>query len=533
MNLVARVALLAVLVSSAAAPAAAQCGQWDPELSIPGIGGPGNPTILCSAVHDDGSGDKLYVGGIFDLAGGVLVNNVAVWDGSSWSALGTGTNGMVRAMAFYDDGGGAKLYIGGEFTTAGGVPVGRIARWDGGTWSDLTGGFVDGAVFALAVASVGGAPALYAGGSFVNAATVPLIARVAKWNGSAWSKLSNGTSSITRSLGVWDEDGAGPGGDILFASGDFFSAGGVAASRIARWDGSSWSALGAGLASGPALAMLPFDDGGGTKLIVGGSFNQAGGNPMWNLASWNGSSWAGVGPQCNGPVESFLVHDDGSGPKLYAGGQFTGFGATAAHRIGSWDGASWQPVGLGIDPLGLPEVNTMATYTDADGLTLAAAGIWHRAGGLPSEKIALWRSGSIGVNYCTAKVTSDGCVPAMFASGTPSHSAPGGFTVGAASVRSQVNGLLFFSLAGPQWFPFQGGYLCIKSPNYRLALKNSGGSAPCTGRIVCTLADMQAHASGGALISVGSRVDVQAWFRDPPSPSGTGLSDGLDFFVCP
>jgi len=45
-----------------------------------------------------------------------------------------------------------------------------------------------------------------------------------------------------RALAVFD-DGSGP---ALYAGGDFTTAGGVAANRIAKWNGSSWSQLGSG-----------------------------------------------------------------------------------------------------------------------------------------------------------------------------------------------------------------------------------------------------------------------------------------------
>ncbi len=46
-----------------------------------------------------------------------------------WSALGSGTNGFVRALAVFDDGTGPAVYVGGQFTTAGGVPANFIAKW--------------------------------------------------------------------------------------------------------------------------------------------------------------------------------------------------------------------------------------------------------------------------------------------------------------------------------------------------------------------------------------------------------------------
>ena len=38
------------------------------------------------------SGTNLYAGGYFTTAGGVTANYIAKWDGSAWSALGSGMN---------------------------------------------------------------------------------------------------------------------------------------------------------------------------------------------------------------------------------------------------------------------------------------------------------------------------------------------------------------------------------------------------------------------------------------------------------
>ena len=39
------------------------------------------------------SGTNLYAGGGFTTAGGVPANYIAKWDGSAWSALGSGMDG--------------------------------------------------------------------------------------------------------------------------------------------------------------------------------------------------------------------------------------------------------------------------------------------------------------------------------------------------------------------------------------------------------------------------------------------------------
>jgi hypothetical protein len=90
------------------------------------------------ALAVDGSGN-VYAGGYFTTAGGVAGTNcIAKWNGSIWSALGTGMNtgGFVRALAV--DGSG-NVYAGGAFSSAGGVSANRIAKWRSAnsTWSPL------------------------------------------------------------------------------------------------------------------------------------------------------------------------------------------------------------------------------------------------------------------------------------------------------------------------------------------------------------------------------------------------------------
>src|SRR5258705_538185 len=97
----------------------------------------GREQLVCAGV-----GDERHRGG----AGGSAANSIAKWDGSSWSALGSGLNGYAQALAVS----GSDLYAGGNFTTAGGIAAKNIAKWDGSSWSALGLGMND-TVGALAV----------------------------------------------------------------------------------------------------------------------------------------------------------------------------------------------------------------------------------------------------------------------------------------------------------------------------------------------------------------------------------------------
>ena len=234
------------------------------------------------------------------------------------------------ALTVFDDGGGPALYAGGGFTTLGGAANG-IAKRDGSTWTPLGSGMSSPvgsscSVHALTVHDDGGGMALYAGGFFESAGGL-VVNNIAKWDGASWIPLGSGISgppiSSVSALAVFD-DGSGP---ALYAGGTFTTAGGVAANNIARWDGSSWAPLGSGVDgpfSSPKVdALTVFDDGSGPALYVAGYFTTAGGMAASNIAKWDGSSWTPLGSGVNDWVRDLTVFDDGTGlPSLCAGGDF-------------------------------------------------------------------------------------------------------------------------------------------------------------------------------------------------------------------
>ena len=342
--------------------------SWEPTFGsghgfFDGFGG-----ALSSAVFDDGNGPALYVGGGFPLAGGVMANGIVKWDGSRWSTLGSGLDGDVFALVVYDDGGGADLYAGGTFSTADGIAAPGIARWDGSSWSAVGGGVGGGAVYAMVVFEDGGGDSLYVGGSFDTAGGGP-AEDVAQWDGSSWSALGSGMAGNLHqvyALGVFDDGG----GAELYAGGIFTSAGSAAADNIARWDGTSWSPLGSGMGHW-VYALKCWDDGGGEALYAGGSFTTAGGVPASRLAKWDGSAWSPLGSGANSLVRTLEVHDDGGGAALYTTGHFTTIGGQSG-IVGKWDGSSWT----GIEGQGIFGARTLVSYDDGGGADLYTGGVF-------------------------------------------------------------------------------------------------------------------------------------------------------------
>jgi len=372
--------------TNAGGVAASRIAKWNGS-SWSALGSGVNHVVQALVVHDEGSGAQLYAGGDFTTAGGVMANRVAKWNGSSWSPVGLGVNGRVLALALFDDGDGLVLFAGGVFTRADGLPAGRIARWSGTGWASVGGGMTDGDVRALAVFDDGRGPALYAGGAFQTAGGVP-ASRIARWDGASWSSLQSGMNDAVEGLAVFD-DGSGP---ALYAGGRFTVAAGGTANYLARWDGTDWSTLGSGMNSNVRV-LAALDVGSGPALYAGGAFSAAFsmsvGLALNHVARWTGASWAPLGSGMNGTVRALAAFDDGDGPALYAGGSFTSQGDTAARRIAKWDGTSWSALGSGMSGAH-QDVYALAVFDDGSGPALFAGGGFTSAGGVEAEHIAKW-----------------------------------------------------------------------------------------------------------------------------------------------
>lgn len=137
--------------------------------------------------------------------------------------------------------------------------------------------------------------------------------------------------------------------------------------------------------------------------------------------------------------------------------------------------------------------------------------------------------------YCTAKVNSLSCTPSIGFSGSPSATAWDPFEITATQVINNKNGIFFYGTSGPNGAPFQGGFLCVQPPIKRTPLQGSGGNPPpndCSGTFSF---DFNAWIQSGSdsTLAPGVQVNGQYWYRDPQSPSTTGLTDAIEFLICP
>jgi len=362
---------------------------------------------------------ELIVSGGFLTAGGQDVNYIASWDGVSWKPLGTGLGGSAFAMTVHN----GELVVGGGFLTAGGRTVNRLARWDGTRWSGFGGGTVGGV---RAITTFG--TRLVLGGDFDQSTrTAQNAVNIASWDGTGLSAFGAGFDGAVQALEAFKYPGIN-GAFELIAGGGFFTAGGLAANRVARWVESplggpppAWAAMGPGFSgtvyalerhasatyaggiftsSGtgtPLLGVARWNEttdlweavGGGVngtvralksfggQLYVGGTFTTAGGAPTGGLARWNGSSWSAVGGSFTGSVYALEVHDG----KLVIGGTFSGF--PGSPNIVAWDGASFSSLGTG-------GTNQAVNALYSDGSRLYVGGAFTSAGGVSVSRLAYW-----------------------------------------------------------------------------------------------------------------------------------------------
>lgn len=294
------------------------------------------------ALRFDATG-KLYVGGRFLTAGGVVANNVACWSGSAWSALGNGTapgsNGEVFALALAP--GGDLLAVGNMLIS--GLTGTGVLRWDGSSWHTLGPGAIgqhSQYVMALAVTPTGD---LFLGGDFEQQNGVGAT-RLARWNGSTWQALAagpgNGLNARASAVAV------APNGSV-YVAGYFFRAGGNPFYQVACWNGSSWSSVGLGNGingSIEAMAVAPSGD-----VYIGGNFSQVGTVAANNVARWNGTAWSALssstGNGVSGWVRAMAVTPTG---EVYVGGQFSFAGGRNANAVVHWNGTAWDNMSGGI-----------------------------------------------------------------------------------------------------------------------------------------------------------------------------------------
>jgi hypothetical protein len=242
-----------------------------------------------------------------------------------------------------------------------------------------------------------------------------------------------------------------------------------------------------------------------------------------------------------------------------SGGDLAFDGDTTAYAVDSSNGL----FEIDLPAAGVVFVGQLATPATVFGLEVDCDGILYGAtsqselytidtvtgavapiGAIAGSASALWglafERGPAGASvYCTAATTTHGCTPSIGGTGIASASASSGFLIQVAGIEGQRQGLVFYGANGTLALPWGAGstsFLCVRPPIQRTPVQISGGTHNgCDGALSLDWnAYMAANpAALGHPRFAGQVVDAQAWFRDPPAPKTTNLSDALQFVLAP
>lgn len=393
--------------------AAGNIARWDGSAWSPlDIGTDGTVQSLCVI------GNTLYAAGQFNLAGGNPAKNIAAWNGAAWSALGDGltntSSGGIQTLVEYQ----GLLRAGGNFTISG-VSGRGLATWNGSTWQGHSG--------FSAISSL----CTYNGVLYGSDGSTA----VRKWNGTLWANAGATGQTVGNAKKLVQHDGR------LVAVGTFTSGGGVSANSVIAFDGVKWSAVGSGIRDPRDGSDFTFRSATtfGSKLIVAGLFTTDAPRSR-SIVQWDGTEWSAVGAgicvppppfsslagqaplvtafeewngdlvmagilSASGPVSNIAIRRAGEWKplgdqlehsswepiitslttfdgKLVVGGTFDRAGETNLNYVAAWNGTQWSPLGVGV---GGP-VHALAAFED----DLIVAGQFSTAGGAQTLHIARW-----------------------------------------------------------------------------------------------------------------------------------------------
>lgn len=319
--------------------AALDGGMWDPRFTVPGFTGHDGiaPTVFDFAHDVDGS---VVAVGNFGFLGAEHVAPMLRWQNGEWvparttweleppsagfAAIAIDDSGRL-ALATYDDfdprageiwlDDGTGLRVIGTFNGL----VRTLAWYDGDLWA--------------------------AGWNEITGVSTGPIQGLAVWDGSTWTAPPGGAIDGFAFELVHD-------GDELLVGGAFSQIGGIAASSVAAFDGTSWRAL-----DFPNVSIYALARDAGGELYAGGTFGDLFG-ATGGIAHWTGTDWElASGGLANravvGVVTDLTLHDSSlyvSGCFVTAGGTEDTPGAITTLGVARYDG-EWHALDEGTKPV--------------------------------------------------------------------------------------------------------------------------------------------------------------------------------------
>lgn len=297
-----------------------------------------------------------------------------------WGSTGDPAYPPFNALARMPNG---DVLLGSELPLSfDGTTTGLVSRWNGVGWASVGGNWSGGGwngwsngtsghcrVAALAVRPNG---RIVAGGAFTAAGGTPAL-NIAEWNGSTWTALGAGLTAPVKALAILSN------GDVI-ANGS---------TDLKRWNGVTWSSFGGLSGSAPVIHdLLVLTNG---DLLMAGDFTAVGGVPAVDIARWDGSVWSAVGNGISVPgVARCLL--EAPGGDIVVGGAFASASGIPANNIARWNGAAWGALGTGLSSASIP-AEVLALEVDYTG-AIVAGGKFDFASGPVPNNLARWTGAS-------------------------------------------------------------------------------------------------------------------------------------------
>jgi hypothetical protein len=360
------------------------------------LNGDGTGAVLPFLATDNG----LYVKG---LGGGTDIG-VALFHGSrittitTWDRDGDGPMTPELVIVAQDAAFAAAEMYSVTFGAGGVLEISLLAIFE----SDVTG-------LASYDTDGDGIDELVAVGSFesavVGGVSVPLT-RTAAFDGSGWTQLGtapNSTCEVAEVVACTPGNSAIPcdGGSTLVIGGFFGQAGGQSADGVACWDdvAGDWGPCGGG--SGLSGTIVVRDVAGwetdeGTGLIVAGFGVQVNGAPAGNIAHLGATGWLPFGAGAWGNVEAVATFDvDGDGDAEPVMGALFNLGGVFPYEIVYWDGSAWNLLDGGeLTSAGAIRATDFSVLDPQPrgvaGAELMVVGQFDTVDGIVAENLAVW-----------------------------------------------------------------------------------------------------------------------------------------------
>jgi subtilisin-like proprotein convertase family protein len=199
--------------------------------------------------------------------------------------------------------------------------------------------------------------------------------------------------------------------------------------------------------------------------------------------------------------------------------------------VGAWNSGDLGIFNTPLSAIPVTSGNWTLTIYDWAGGDSGTLADWQLCFNAPTGPVA----------YCTPGTTTNGCNAVISGTANPNAANTTQVAINVANVEGQKQGIYFYGIDNTgfspvPWSPGSTSFLCVKGPTQRAGSQGAGGTTnACDGAFSLDWDLFVTHnpVAVGVPFSAGDSIFVQAWFRDPPAPKTTNLSNAIEMTVQP